>query len=78
LERVKGIEPSAENAKAIDSIGVSQVPSSDYTQIRAQILGQLGPELTQIVATWAKLSPQLKAAVLAIVGSVTSSPEVEP
>jgi hypothetical protein len=78
MERVEGIEPSAENARAVDSIGASQVSNSDYTQIRAQILGQLGPELTQIVATWSKLSPQLKAAVLAIVGSVNPSPEVEP
>jgi len=78
LERVKRIEPSTENAKAVDSIGSPQVSGSDYTQIRAQILGQLGPELTRIVATWSKLSPQLKAAGLAIVGSVTPSPVVEP
>jgi hypothetical protein len=78
LERVKGIEPSAENANAVDSIGSPQVSNSDYTQIRAQIPGQLGPELTQIVATWSRLSPQLKAAILAIIGSVTPSPEVEP
>jgi hypothetical protein len=77
LERVKGIEPSAENAKAIDSICFSQVSSSDYTQIRAQILGQLGPELTRIVASWSKLSSPLQAAILAIVGSVDSAPEVE-
>jgi hypothetical protein len=35
-------------------------------------------DLVKITAVWSKLSPQLKAAILAIVGSVTPSPEVEP
>ena len=69
MERAKGFEPSAQSEKAVDSIGSPQVSSSDYTQIRAQILGQLGPELTRIVATWSKLPAPLKAAILAIVNS---------
>ena len=41
----------------------------------AQRLVPLGRDLTQVVSAWAKLSPALKAAILAIAGSVTSSPE---
>jgi hypothetical protein len=77
VERVEGIEPSSENAKAVDSINVFQVANSDRTQIRARILGELGPDLTQVVAVWSKLPFALKAAILAIVGSINSSPEEE-
>jgi hypothetical protein len=40
-----------------------------YTQIRAQVLGELGPELSRVVATRSSLSQPLKAAILAIVQS---------
>jgi hypothetical protein len=75
MERVKGIEPSAENAKTIDSVGFPQVTHSDYTQIRAQILGELGPELARVVAAWSSLSQPLKAAILAIIDSSAASKE---
>jgi len=44
----------------------------------AQRLVPLSHDLAQVVIAWSKLPPLLKAAILAIVGSVTSSPEVEP
>jgi hypothetical protein len=78
LERAKGFEPSTQNSQPIQPQANLQSSQSDYTQIRAQIPGELGPELAQVVATWSKLPAPLKAAILAIVGSVISSPEVEP
>jgi hypothetical protein len=77
LERAKGFEPSAQNSQPLQPQNHPQSADSDYTQIRAQILGVLGPELSQVVASWSKLPAPLKAAILAIVGSVTSSKEVE-
>ena len=73
LERAKGFEPSSQNAQAAQSQNDLQSANSDYTQIRAQILGELGPELAQVVAVWSKLSPPLKAAILAIVNSLNEA-----
>jgi hypothetical protein len=78
MERAKGFEPFAQNSQQVQSQKNPQSSNSDYTQIRAQILGAFGPDVAQVVASWSKLSPPLKAAILAIVGSVTSSTEVEP
>jgi hypothetical protein len=47
------------------------------TQGDAQNAVVLGRDLSQVVTAWAKLPTALKAAILSIVGSVTSS-EVEP
>jgi hypothetical protein len=44
----------------------------------AQKSGALGHDLSRVVTAWSKLSPPLKAAILAIVGSISSSTEVEP
>ncbi|MGO8741327.1 MAG: hypothetical protein ACLQUR_02880 [Limisphaerales bacterium] len=70
LERAKGFEPSTQKPQPIQTQNNPQSADSGYTQIRAQILGELGPELAQVVAKWPKLPPTLKAAVLAIVGTV--------
>jgi len=78
LERAKGFEPSTQNPQPVSNQPTQETASPGCTQIRAQILDELGPELAQVVAAWAKLSPQLKAAILAIVGSVTSTSEGEP
>jgi len=51
--------------------------SSAHTQIRAQIPGALGRDLSQVVAAWAELPSPLKAAILAIVNSSTASMEGE-
>lgn len=65
-----GIEPSHKNAESTQN----QLRPTDArvgcTQIRAQIPGELGPGLATGVAAWAKLSPPLKAAIVAIVNSV--------
>jgi hypothetical protein len=65
-----GIEPAAKNSEVVNSQVYSQIEKLDYAQIRAQILDELGPELTHLVSVWSKLSAALKAAILAIVKSV--------
>jgi hypothetical protein len=69
LERAKGFEPSTQNQQQIQSQNNPQSADSDYTQIRAQILGGLGSNLARVVASWSKLPAALKAAILAIVNS---------
>ena len=69
MERAKGFEPSAQNSKGEQNQASQQPAQDDCTQIRAQILGELGPELEQVVAAWSLLSQPLKAAILAIVNS---------
>ena len=73
MERVKGIEPSRENSKSLINTSDSESLQADYTQIRAQILGELGPDLTRVVTVWSKLPAPLKAAILAIVNSSEDS-----
>jgi hypothetical protein len=69
LERAKGFEPSAQNSKGKQNQASQQPAQDDCTQIRAQILSELGPELAQVVAAWSSLSQPLKAAILAIINS---------
>jgi hypothetical protein len=76
MERVKGIEPSPDNPQVTDN---QQAPSDGeraYTQIRAQIQGNDGRGLAQVVAAWAELPVALKAAILAIIRSTQTSGEV--
>jgi hypothetical protein len=51
--------------------------SNGDTQRDAQKTDSLGHDLSRVVTAWAKLPPALKAAILAIVGTVISSPEAE-
>jgi hypothetical protein len=69
MERVKGIEPSPQNPESAQNQPLTTHTQADYTQIRAQILGELGPELARVVAVWSKLPVPLQAAILAIVNT---------
>jgi hypothetical protein len=69
MERAKGFEPSAKKSESFDSKALPNSGNPDYTLIRAQILGELGLELTQVAASWSKLPAALKAGILAIVQS---------
>jgi hypothetical protein len=69
LERAKGFEPLAQNSENTQNQASPQPAQEGCTQIRAQILGELGPELARVVAVWSKLPGPLKAAILAIVNS---------
>jgi hypothetical protein len=69
MERAKGFEPSAENSEVLPNQQSSETAKVGCTQIRAQIPDSASPDLAKVVAAWAKLSPPLKAAILAIVNS---------
>jgi hypothetical protein len=72
MERVKGIEPDYPQAQASENKAVTSASNSAYTQIRAQIEKPLDAELSRVAAAWPELSGPLKAAILALVGTVTS------
>jgi hypothetical protein len=72
VERVKGIEPSAEHSQTVESQSVVEHSNAAYTQIRAQIQGNDGRDLAQIVNAWGDLPAALKAAILAIVNTATN------
>jgi hypothetical protein len=74
---VKGIEPFSEVSQAPQDKSGADSGTSDHTQIRAQIPGALGRDLSEVVAAWADLPSPLKAAILAIVNSSTAAMEVE-
>jgi hypothetical protein len=76
LERAKGIEPSSHNAEPIANQSFPQVGQDSSTQIRAQIQGNDGRDLAQVVKAWAELPAAFKAAILAIVNTVKPSSEV--
>jgi len=76
LERVKGIEPSTQNPQAAEIQHAPKDGETAYTQIRAQIQGKDGRDLSQVVNAWAGLPAALKAAILAIVQVAKSSKEV--
>ena len=67
MERVKGIEPSAEHSQAPESQSVVEAFDAAYTQIRAQIQGNDGRDLSHVVEAWPGLPAAFKAAILAIV-----------
>jgi len=66
---VKAIEPSPQNSEPAQNKPLPTQAQADYTQGRAQIPDVSSPDLAQVVASWVKLSPPLKAAILAIVNS---------
>jgi len=76
MERVKGIEPSAQNSQTAESQHTPKDGERAYTQIRAQIQGNDGRDLSQVVNAWAELPAAFKAAILAIVNSTHRSGEV--
>jgi hypothetical protein len=67
LERAKGFELSAQNPQPAENEHAAKDGEGAYTQIRAQIQGKDGRDLSQVVNAWADLPPLLKAAILAIV-----------
>jgi hypothetical protein len=67
MERVKGIEPSPLNPQVAENQQAPTDGERAYTQIRAQIQGNDGRGLAQIVNAWADLPQPLKTAILAIV-----------
>ena len=72
MERVKGIEPSPHNPQVAE---IKHIPGDDaraYTQLRAQIQGNDGRDLAQVVNAWGDLPAALKAAILAIVTTATN------
>jgi hypothetical protein len=69
MERAKGFEPSAVNLQPAEIQHLPEQGETDYTQIRAQIMGNDGRDLAQVVNAWAGLPAAFKAAILAIVGS---------
>ena len=73
LERVKGIEPSLNPSESLLNTGDSAKDQPGHTQIRAHATGAVCPDLAKVVAAWEKLPASLKAAILAIAGSVVDS-----
>jgi hypothetical protein len=69
LERAKGIEPSTQNTETIENQHTPKDGTAAYTQISAQIQGDDGRGLAQVVNAWAGLPAAFKAAILAIVNS---------
>jgi hypothetical protein len=74
---VKGIEPSVENSEVAQNQSIANPADSGNTQIRAQMAGAMGRDLSLVVAAWAHLSAPLKAAILAIVISASAVQEDE-
>ena len=72
LERVKGIEPFAQNPQAAENQHTPKDGERAYTQIRAQIEEPLELDLAAVVAVWPSLSAPLKAAIRAIVNTATN------
>ena len=69
MVEVAGVEPSAPDILVLDVEGDCGIAYERWTQIWTQISGKDRQGLTQLVESWPSLSPQLKAAVLAIVGT---------
>jgi hypothetical protein len=72
LERAKGIEPSAQNPQVAENQDTAKDGERAYTQIRAQIQGNVGRDLAQVVNAWPELPAAFKAAILAIVTTATN------
>jgi hypothetical protein len=72
MERVKGIEPSDKNPQPAENQDAPKDGERAYAQIRAQIQGNDGRGLAQVVNAWGDLPAALKAAILAIVNTATN------
>jgi len=72
MERVKGIEPSSQSSQPVESQPSAEHSEVAYTQIGAQIQGNDGRDLAQVVNAWGDLPAALKAAILAIVNTATN------
>jgi hypothetical protein len=72
------VEWCARRGSNPDKIQCSSGKSQVTSQTDSQAVVTACQELAQIVTAWAKLPARFKADILAIVGSVTSSPETKP
>ena len=72
-----GFEPSFKSSEPAQDQLVAESSQSENTQIRAQMEGAWGRDLSRVVAVWSKISDPLKAAILAIVNSATAVSEDE-
>jgi len=61
MERVKGIEASAQNTQVAENQDVPTDGNKGYTQLYAQIEGKYGRDLSHVVEAWAELPAPLKA-----------------
>jgi hypothetical protein len=78
METVReGFEPFSEDSQAPRDQSITDSAPTAHTQIRAQIPGAMGRDLSRVVAAWAELPSPLKAAILAIVHSSTGALEGE-
>jgi hypothetical protein len=75
MERVKGIEASADNSQSTENKCVTCGCESGYTQIRAQIGNPVDSEFEKVISAWPELSAPIKAAVMALVGTAAASKE---
>ena len=68
-----GLEPAANESQVVDSQRRCKEAVGRVLQIHLQITGQDSRDLAQLVESWPRLPGTLKAAILAIAGSVESS-----
>ncbi len=73
----EGFEPSNNSAEAPPHQVVAESPKDANTQIRAQMEDVWGCDLSRVVAAWSKISPPLRAAILAIVDAASPVNEEE-
>jgi len=69
LVRAAGIEPAEPVSQSLYDLAAYKSDLLQVAQIRAQISGKDWQNLLRLVANWASLPTQLKAAILAIVDS---------
>jgi len=72
MERAKGFEPSTQNPQQPANQSVEKCQQSECTRTRAHSAETADSDLLKVVSAWPSLSPPLKAAILAIVGTPNS------
>ena len=70
MERVKGIEPSAQSSQVVDTQCSATTANTGVSHIRSQIPGSLSPELAQLVEKWPQLPCSVQNAIIAIAEAV--------
>ena len=69
MVEVVGVEPTPATIKVADCKGLCESGQAPSSSIASPNAGKLCPELEKIVAAWANLRPELRAAILAIVST---------
>ena len=75
MERAKGFEPSTQKSEVAPPQVSPRSSQDGYTQLCAQIPDAAWPEVSRVVAAWAKLPLPLKAAILAIIDCIRDEGE---